>query len=351
MAKLGVSLYSYQFECFRGILSLEDCLAHAASIGARGIEMVPEQSLTDLEYETIDEGLVARWKEWMARYGLVPTNMNLYDDYDVYPNRIQTDDERYARFKHGVLLAKAMGFTSVRGSSELPERLLERCLKIAEYHGIVVSVEIHAPFSIKSSYTQSWFEMIDRTGTAYAGIHPDCGIFSKGPAVCRVEQAVRRGAKREVIDYLQAAYAEASAKRQAEATVLDLGDYRDVVAYGMAKPFEKARAMGGTALEEGLFRRLTYDDPSWLVEYRKYIKHFHGKFYDMLPDGKGGFHDPSIDVEGAMSGLRRAGYEGWISSEYEGAGAYRDLACPVDGPDSRGLVEKHQKLMAGALAG
>ena len=150
MAKLGVSLYSYQLEYLRGLMSLEDCLAHAASIGAQGIEMVPEQSMTDFQYETIDEEFVAQWKEWMAKYNLLSTNMNLYDDFDVYINRTLTHDERYARFKHGVLLAKALGFRSVRGSSEMPVELLERCLKVAEFHGIIVSVEIHAPFSLKS---------------------------------------------------------------------------------------------------------------------------------------------------------------------------------------------------------
>lgn len=349
MAKLGVSLYSYQFEYFRGKMTLEDCLAHASSIGARGIEMVPEQSMTDFQYETIDEEFVAQWKEWMAKYNLVPTNMNLYDDFDVYPNRIQTHDERFARFKHGVLLAKALGFRSVRGSSEMPVPLLERCLKIAEYYGIIVSVEIHSPFSLKSSYAQEWFNLIDRTGSKFAGIHPDCGIFSKGPNLARIQQALRKGAKQEIIDYLQEEYSKACLRRQKEAKILDLGNYRDVVAYGMEEPFAKAREMGGTNLEISLFTRLTYDDPSWLLEYMPYIKHFHGKFYNMEPNGKGLYHDPAIDLEGAMSALREGGYEYWISSEYEGSGAYRDLECPHDGPDSRDLVEKQQKLMSSIL--
>jgi len=351
MAKLGVSLYSYQLEYLRGQMSLQDCLAHAASVGARGIEIVPEQSLTDFQYETIDEDFVAQWKDWMAQYDLVSTNMNLYDDFDVFPNRTLTMDERYARFKHGVLLAKALGFRSVRGSSEMPVPLLERCLKVAEYHGIIVSVEIHSPFSLKSSYVQDWLNIIDRTGSKYAGIHPDCGIFSKGPNLGRVEQALRQGAKKEIIDFLQAEYTRVYQQRQQENKILDLGDYRKVVCYGMADSFEKARQMGGSNLEISLFTRLTYDDPRWLIEYMPYIKHLHAKFYNMVPNGEGLFHDPAINLEGAMQALRDGGYEYWISSEYEGAGAYRDLECPVEPPDSRDLVEKEQKLMSSILVG
>jgi len=349
MAKLGVSLYSYQLEYLRGQVTLEDCLAHAASIGARGIEMVPEQSMTDFQYETIDEEFVARWKDWMAKYDLVSTNMNLYDDFDVFPNRTLTEDERFARFKHGVLLAKALGFRSVRGSSEMPVPLLERCLKIAEYHGIIVSVEIHSPFSLKSTYVQDWLNLIDRTGSQFAGIHPDCGIFSKGPNLGRIEQALRQGARQDVLDYLQEEYTKVYAQRQQEGKILDLGHYQKVVCYGMGEAFEKARQMGGSNLEIGLFTRLTYDDPRWLIEYMPYIKHLHGKFYNMVPNGQGLYHDPAINLEGAMQALRDGGYEFWISSEYEGAGAYRDLECPVEPPDSRDLVEKQQKLMASIL--
>jgi sugar phosphate isomerase/epimerase len=349
MAKLGVSLYSYQLEYFRGIMTLEDCLAHAASIGACGIEMVPEQTMTDFQYETIDEEFVAKWKDWMAKYDLVSTNMNLYDDFDVYPNRIQTMDERFARFKHGVLLAKALGFRSVRGSSEMPVPLLERCLKVAEYYGIIVSVEIHSPFSLKSTYVQDWLNLIDRTGSKFAGIHPDCGTFSKGPNLGRTEQALRQGAKKEIIDFLQQEYTKVFIQRQKENKILDLGDYRVVVCHGMAEAFEKARKMGGSNLEISLFTRLNYDDPRWLIEYMPYIKHLHAKFYNMVDNGKGMFHDPAIDLEGAMQALKDGGYQYWISSEYEGAGAYRDLECPIEPPDSRDLVEKEQKLMSSIL--
>ena len=41
----GVSLYSFQEEMFLGQMSVEDCIAFAASIGAKGIEILPEQNM------------------------------------------------------------------------------------------------------------------------------------------------------------------------------------------------------------------------------------------------------------------------------------------------------------------
>ena len=43
--KRGVSLYSYQDEYFLRTLSLEDCIRESAAFGARGIEIIPEQSI------------------------------------------------------------------------------------------------------------------------------------------------------------------------------------------------------------------------------------------------------------------------------------------------------------------
>ena len=43
--KRGVSLYSFQEEMFLGQMSVEDCVSFAASIGATGIEVLPEQNM------------------------------------------------------------------------------------------------------------------------------------------------------------------------------------------------------------------------------------------------------------------------------------------------------------------
>ena len=60
-----------------------------------------------------------------------------------------------------------------------------------------------------------------------------------------------------------------------------------------------------------------YDNPEWLIEFIPYIIHVHGKFYDMVDDGKGGYTDPNVDIENAVRVLRDNGYNGFIASEYE----------------------------------
>ena len=66
--KRGVSLYSFQEEMFLGQMTIEDCVAFAASIGAKGIEILPEQNMPS--FPNIDDRQVAWWKELMAKHGL-----------------------------------------------------------------------------------------------------------------------------------------------------------------------------------------------------------------------------------------------------------------------------------------
>ncbi|MBR6425163.1 MAG: hypothetical protein IKS29_04345 [Oscillospiraceae bacterium] len=340
MLKLGATLYSFQDDFRQGKLDLEGAVCFLSDIGAYGVEIVPEQTLTDVQYETIDENFVAYWKDLVAKYKLFPTNCNLYDDYDMFANRYLTEDERYQQFKHGVLLAETLGFRSVRGCPDMPPSLLERCIKVAEDHGIIVSLEVHAPFSMKSTWMQTWFDMIERTGTEYAGIHPDAAIFSVAPHATELRNALARGANPEILEYIKEAYRKNAERRAREREMLVFGKYRETTGYGAQEMIEQIKRMGGGELELSFAGRLTCDSPDWIVEYAKYIKHFHGKFYDMEPDGQGGWYDPSIDFEGIIRALKKIGYTGFISAEYEGQGAYRAIDNPDPGPSGTEMVKK-----------
>ncbi len=344
MLNLGVTLYSFQDDYRLGRMTLEQSLAFLSSIGAKGVEIVPEQTMTDVQYETIDDNFVAQWKDWMQQYGLVPTNCNLYDDYDMFANRYLTEDERFDEFKHGMLVAEALGFKSVRGCPDMPNSLLERCIRVAEDHGIVISVEVHAPFSLKSTWMQNWFDIIEKTGTKYAGIHPDAAIFTHAPQEREIRNALAAGAKPEIIAYIREAYAKNAEKRAREKEMLVFGRYFDTKGYCADEMAETIRSMGGSEIELSFAGRLTCDDPAWIVEYGKYIKHFHGKFYSMEPDGNGGFYDPSIDNRGIVKALLEIGYTGYISTEFEGQHPYHDCAVKEDCPAGTEMVKQHHAL-------
>ncbi len=78
MFKRGVSLYSFQEELFTGKMTVEDCVAFAASIGANGIELLPEQTMKGFPH--FSDHQIGEWKDMMARHGTVSSCYDMFLD-------------------------------------------------------------------------------------------------------------------------------------------------------------------------------------------------------------------------------------------------------------------------------
>ena len=90
----GVSLYSFQEELFLGTLSVEDCIAFAASIGATGIEILPEQNMPS--FPNVTDAQVAQWRDMLARHGCHFTCYDMFLDTKVRKDRLMSDEEQVA---------------------------------------------------------------------------------------------------------------------------------------------------------------------------------------------------------------------------------------------------------------
>jgi hypothetical protein len=67
------------------------------------------------------------------------------------------------------------------------------------------------------------------------------------------------------------------------------------------------------------------DDPTLLHQYLPYIRHCHGKFWEMTED----YQERSIPYEQVIPVMIESGYDGCIASEYEGQRFVQDL-CDTD---------------------
>ena len=74
----GVSLYSFQEEMFLGRMTVEDCVSFAASIGANGIEILPEQNMPS--FPDLTDAQVEEWKDMIARHGCHFTAYDMFLD-------------------------------------------------------------------------------------------------------------------------------------------------------------------------------------------------------------------------------------------------------------------------------
>ena len=303
--KRGVSLYSYQEEYFLRKLSLEQCIAQAAAIGANGIESLAEQMMPG--FPSLSDAFYDQWQQWMARYRTIPVCHDMFLDTKRHKGRLLSEQECVDSIVRDLKHAARLGCKVMRVLVFVSPELLEKCLPYAEQYDIRMGIEVHAPWHFDHPWIMRHVEMIQRTGTRHAGFVPDMGIFTKRlPRVLR-ERALRNGATPRILDYVSQAYENGV-----------LCEY--IIA--------EARNMGGNPVDIGYAeasRHNVYSQPKRLLEFMPYIFHIHAKFYEMLDDGT----EYSIPYDKIVPVLIQGGFDGYLSSEYEGNRHIQD-AFPVD---------------------
>lgn len=315
--KRGVSLYSYQEEFYLRKLSLEQCVAVSAATGAFGIETLAEQMMPG--YPNLSDGFYEQWHEWMRIYGTEPTCHDAFLDTKKYKDRVLTMDEMVGEVTRDIKHAARLGAKYIRMLVICSPELMERCAPIAADHGIWLGVEVHSPWSIEHEWIQRHLEVAYKVGTDKLGLIPDMGIFVERFPRVIYERFLRNGAHENLVRKIVERYDR----------------HEDV--HGL--PVEVER-LGGNAEDIGLARTVGHfvsSDPKKLRDVIGAVRHIHGKFYQMNEDGR----EMSIPYEAIVPTLAAAGYEGYISSEYEGNRHLQD-AFPVDSVEQ---LRRHQQML------
>ncbi len=303
--KRGVSLYSFQEEYFLRTLSVEDCIRVAGEIGARGIEIIPEQSIPG--FPQLTDEFVDTWFGWMEKYGTTPVATDLFLDTKRYPDRWLTLEEQIASFHRDIDIAVRLGATVVRAIINTPPEVMEGAAPYAEAKGVRLLLEVHAPFHYEHPWILQHLEVMHRTGSPALGLMPDMGTFvERFPRVVS-ERALRDGAKPELIDLIVQTYDDHGDTH----ALMDVVNYR-----------------GGGPVDFGLARQSTHyiwTEPKSMLEHMPLIGHIQAKFYEMT-DAEVEY---SIPYDRIVPVLIEGGFDGYLSSEYEGNRHIQD-AHPVD---------------------
>jgi len=272
--RLGVALYSYGAD-FMTTMTLEDCLADVADMGATGVEILSETHIP--QYPEPPAGWIGHWRRLLEEHGLEATCYSSWIDSRLVPGRTLSVDESLATFRRDLELAAAMGFTIVRPKlgvvtwDLVPDpawrETMERALPDAARLGITIAPEIHWPTPIRSEVVDGYRELIAATGTDHFGFVIDTGVFQDR------EREDRHGL-----------------------VELRLGGNRDL---GEAPPRPP---------------QLLGVDPRDMLPIMENVVHIHAKFWEMNDD----LTDPHIPWEPIIEVLKDAGYSGFLSSEYEG---------------------------------
>jgi len=324
--KRGVSLYSFQEEYFLHKMTLEDIIATCAKLDIPGIEIIGDQMIP--EYPNISDAFVKQWHGWMDKYGRTPVCLDMFLDWNKYKGRVMTDDERIESVKKDIENAHKLGCTVIRVIHDVEPDILERLAPTAEKHNVKLALEIHAPSYFDSPLEQRLVEMFRRVQSPSLCFTLDMGVFTKIQPRVASDRLLREGLKPEIVSYLIDAYNTGTLPSTHE-----LGRRNDALP---AKILE----MGGR--EQDIFWAMmathgVYSDPKLLREYVPFVKHIHGKFYEMLPEGR----EYSIPYDDIIPILIEGGYDGYIDSEYEGNRWIQD-AFVVDSPAQ---VKQHQAML------
>lgn len=320
--KRGVSLYSYQEEVFLRKMSLEDAVRVSAEMGALGIEVIPEQSFD--QFPNLSDADVRAWHALHEKYGTTPTAYDMFIDLKRRTDRMMTLDEGVDSLVRDIKLANRLGCTTMRVIVNTPPEVFERALPYAEEYDVRLGVEIHAPMRFDHRWIQQFLDIIHKVDSRHLGIVPDMGIFVlEFPRVVS-ERFKRDGATPELVDY----------------AVKIFNDHPD----DMETLSRELAWRGGNALDVAFATNIAgynYVDPKTIVPHIPYIVHIHAKFYEMV----GSEREYSIPYESVVPLLIEGGYDGYLSSEYEGNRHIQDVE-PVDSVQQ---VRYQQEMLARLL--
>src|SRR4030042_2164965 len=291
--KRGVSLYSFQEEYFLRKMNLEDLLATTTRLGIQGVEIIGDQMIPG--YPNISDSFYDQWHAWLEKYKLTPSCLDMFLDWNKYKGRVMTDDEKVQSVLKDIQSANRLGCTVIRVITHTEPKILERLAPYAEKYNVRLGVEIPSPFHFDHEYEQSLLAMYQKVQSPYLGFVPDMGIFVISFPRVISERWVRDGANPEIVRFIVEAFNN-HAMDHIEEDVKKMG----------ATPEDVGRAIGAT--------RFIYTNPRRMLDFMPYIFHIHAKFYEMLPE----YTEYSIPYEDIIPVLIEGGFQGYLSSEYEG---------------------------------
>lgn len=299
--KTCVSLYSLQYEFMHKRMSLEDIFRFLADDGVQGIEILPDQSMHRTPHPS--QETLREWDRLVEKYGITPACADVFLNTNLYENRRLTQRECVELLIAEIKLANRLGFKLIRLVSMVPGFVIEPLIPYCEQYDVAIALEIHAGMSFDTPATQDFIEEMRRVGSPYCGLVVDCGIFFRKLPRVMGDYCVALGGNLELVKYVE--------------NLFDKGwDGWNIYTPGTHeyKPEFKALIKNGT---DHMFAALCngYENKPVTImdEYWKYIKHFHFKIFEMV-DGE----EYSCNTREILQYLHDKGYDGYISTEYEG---------------------------------
>ncbi|HWL76318.1 sugar phosphate isomerase/epimerase [Microbacterium sp.] len=305
----GVTLYSFTRAFHGREYDLEGLVRKVAAEGyGPGLEIIGFSSFRG--FPDVDDAYAGRFRDLVAETGLVTTSLAINADIGIHRDRLLSQDELIEYMRRQIEAAAKLGFPIARVQISISPDSMEALAPIAERYGVTLALEVHADQYASHPRILALRDRYEKVSSPFLGFTMDWGATVTGFAPSLIEAYRRRGASEDLLEKVVALwnefYEQGPPADQAEHGQR-FGRFIALAAQNGRPDLGIDFGINGT----GLFGPARVDD--WL-EIFPWIKHVHGKFFGIDEHGE----EPSVPVRDLVKLLVENGYNGAISSEYEG---------------------------------
>ncbi|MGN7950343.1 sugar phosphate isomerase/epimerase family protein [Microbacterium sp. 22215] len=305
----GVTLYSFTRAFHGREYDLEGLIRKVAADGyGPGLEIVGFSSLRG--FPAVGDTFIGEFRDLVDEVGLVPTSLSINADIGIHRDRLLSQEELVEYMSRQIEAAARLGFPVARVQISLTPDSMEALEPIARRHGVTLALEVHADQHATHPRILALRDRYERIGSPFLGFTADWGSTAVGFAPSLLEAYRRRDAPEAL---LKAVVEQWHAFHQAgpPADDREAGE-RYAFVNELAAKYGRPDLGGDLSINTvGIFGPAPID--GWR-EIMPWIRHVHGKFFGIDETGE----EPSVPVRDLIALLVESGYNGAISSEYEG---------------------------------
>ena len=298
--KMGITLFSLTLEWLSKKYTLAALLHEVSNkkLGP-GVELVGFQSIKG--FPIIDTNFAKSFRDTFDKFELIPTCLGLNVDIALNPKQKLSENELIDYLSVQIKAASILGFSIVRSQMTAKASIIEKLIPVLEKYNIKLGNEIHSPYTLSNPDVIQLKEMYDKVQSPYLGYIPDFANSAHRLPAGFLQRYIEDGVPEKLVRLVESIW------------YLDLTNFEK---FSLLQ--EEGRKMGGTAANLGrlnmvltMFSRM---EPEEWLSIMPQVIHVHGKFYAFDKDG----NEPSINYEKLISVFKDGGYNGFISSEWEG---------------------------------
>lgn len=298
--KLGTTLYSFTAAFHSREATFEQLIAKVAELGVGpGLEFVGFQSIRG--FPRVTDEFADRFRELMARYQLEPSCLSANADTAIRRGQQVSAKEAADYLELQIRAAAKLGFPVVKTQFAAPVESMRLLVPLIEKLQIKVGPEIHAPLGVDSPPVLAYRELYAQVNSPFLGFVPDFGTCAKTLPASYLDILRGRGVDERVIELAVSIWKGPESPQWK----------RDE--FNRRAEQLKVESTQASALSV-MFSMLSPHKPESWLEIMPQIIHLHGKFYDFDEYG----NESSIPYQDILPLFMKAGYRGYMSSEWEG---------------------------------